>query len=254
MKMSEKFLLSCASALFLFSVTAFAQNSPSFTISGLVQLGGVGVPQGQRGAPYSATKETQTIQTLSDGTHITRKSHTRFYRDSQGRIRTELFLPVPPNSSTDEPMQILINDPVEGVTYSLNPRNHTGTRNDFRRMVPQQPPPKPPASTPPPQPPRQLLPKPTSEDLGMQMIDGLWARGRKMTMTIPVDTQGNDRPLVTVTETWFSEELQAEVLIKRSDPRNGDSTDRLTNIDRSEPDPSLFRPPADYTITEQQRQ
>jgi hypothetical protein len=33
----------------------------------LLQLG-PGVPQGQRGAPYSATKETQTIQTLSDGT------------------------------------------------------------------------------------------------------------------------------------------------------------------------------------------
>jgi hypothetical protein len=95
---------------------------------------------------------------------------------------------------------------------------------------------------------------PTSEDLGMQMIAGVWARGRRITTTIPTETQGNDRPIVTVMETWFSEELQAEVLSKRSDPRNGETTQRLTNIVRSEPDPALFRPPADYTITEPQRQ
>ena len=253
MKVSEKFL-SCASTLFLFSLTALAQNFPSVTVSsGLVfQLGPV--PQGQRGAPYSATKETQTIQTLSDGTHITRKSHTRFYRDSQGRTRTEMFLVDQPDNSKGEPTQILINDPIEGVNYFLNPRNHTGTRNNLRMMVPQPPPPRPPVNTPPPQPPRQLLPKPTSEDLGMQIIEGLWARGSRITNTIPVGAQGNDRPLINVIEIWSSEELHAAVLTKRSDPRNGDTTERLTNIDRSEPDPSLFRPPTDYTITEQQRQ
>jgi hypothetical protein len=47
--------------------------------------------------------------------------------------------------------------------------------------------------------------------------------------------------------------LRVVVLSKHSDPRNGDTTDRLINIDRSEPDPALFRPPADYTITEPQR-
>jgi hypothetical protein len=75
-----------------------------------------------------------------------------------------------------------------------------------------------------------------------------------MTTTIPANAQGNDQPIVTVFENWFSDELQIQVSSKRSDPRNGETTDSLTNIDRSEPDPSLFRLPADYTITEPQRQ
>jgi len=86
------------------------------------------------------------------------------------------------------------------------------------------------------------------------MIEGVWAHGIRTTTTIPVNAQGNDRPLVMVSENWFSDELKFQLLSKRSDPRGGETTERLTNIDRSEPDPSLFRPPVDYTITEPQRQ
>src|SRR5262249_34914595 len=157
-----------------------------------------------------------------------------------GRTRTEMFLIDQPGIPNNEPTQILINDPVESVNYFLNPRNHTGTRNNPRLMIPKPPPPRPPVNTTPPPPPRQMVPKPTSEDLGMQLIEGLWARGTKTTTTIPVDAQGNDRPLVNVTEIWSSEELHAAVLTKRSDPRNGDTIERLTNVDRSEPDPALF--------------
>src|SRR5262249_6528358 len=157
--------------------------------SGLVQVGGL---QGLPSRPYSATKETQTIQTLSDGTHITRKTRTRFYRDSQGRTRLETFPVDRPDNSKSEPAQIVIYDPLESANYYLNPSNHTGTRNNFRMMAQQPLQPRLPVSSPPPQPPRPL-PRPTNEDLGMQLIDGLWARGRKITTTVPVNAQGNDR-------------------------------------------------------------
>jgi hypothetical protein len=39
------------------------------------------------------------------------------------------------------------------------------------------------------------------------------------------------------------------VLLKVSDPRRGDSTTKLSNVSQSEPDPSLFQVPADYSIT-----
>jgi hypothetical protein len=55
---------------------------------------------------------------------------------------------------------------------------------------------------------------------------------------------------VTVNERWYSQELQTVVLTKNSDPRMGETTYRLTNINRSEPDPSLFQVPADYTVDE----
>ncbi len=57
----------------------------------------------------------------------------------------------------------------------------------------------------------------------------------------------------TVTEKMvFSSELNIYVLTKGSDPRSGEtSLTRTTNMRPLEPDPSLFRVPADYTISQQ---
>jgi hypothetical protein len=40
------------------------------------------------------------------------------------------------------------------------------------------------------------------------------------------------------------------VLSDRKDPRSGDSTYRLLNIRKGDPDPSLFQVPPDYTVRE----
>src|SRR5262249_54769225 len=58
---------------------------------------------------------------------------------------------------------------------------------------------------------------------------------------------GNENPIDTVNETWFSQELKIMILSKRSDPRFGESTYRITNISRSEPDAALFQVPSHYT-------
>src|SRR5258708_18432789 len=42
-----------------------------------------------KGAPYSADAVTETTQTLSDGNHITRKTTSAMYRDSERRTRRE---------------------------------------------------------------------------------------------------------------------------------------------------------------------
>jgi hypothetical protein len=88
------------------------------------------------------------------------------------------------------------------------------------------------------------------EQLGAQTIEGVAAEGTRTTFTIAAGKIGNDRPIVTVNERWYSQELQTVVLSKNSDPRMGETTYRLTNIDRSEPDPSFFQVPADYTVEE----
>jgi hypothetical protein len=82
------------------------------------------------------------------------------------------------------------------------------------------------------------------EDLGTQTIEGVSAQGKRETVTIPAGQIGNERPIEIVTETWFSPELHTMVLRKHSDPRLGDSTYRLTDIKRNEPDAALFQPPA----------
>jgi len=90
------------------------------------------------------------------------------------------------------------------------------------------------------------------ESLGAQTIEGVAAEGTRVTFTIPAGKIGNERPIVTVNERWYSPELQTVVLSKNSDPRMGETTYRLNNIYRGEPDPSLFQVPADYTVNENQ--
>src|SRR5262245_47512995 len=84
-----------------------------------------------KGAPYSATATTETIQTLSDGNQIIRKNESKLYRDSDGRTRIEQTLETIGKWAADGEAQknIFINDPVAGVAYSLDPRTHTAHKN-----------------------------------------------------------------------------------------------------------------------------
>lgn len=86
------------------------------------------------------------------------------------------------------------------------------------------------------------------EDLGKQIIEGVEATGTRTTITIPAGDIGNERPIEIVSELWYSPELQLVVMTRHSDPRMGETTYKLTNINRAEPPKSLFEVPADYTI------
>jgi hypothetical protein len=84
-----------------------------------------------KGAPYSAEAITETTQTLADGNRIVNKTSSILYRDSEGRTRREQTLkPVTTFAPRAEPIQtIFINDPVSGVSYSLNTRTKTAHKN-----------------------------------------------------------------------------------------------------------------------------
>ena len=89
-----------------------------------------------------------------------------------------------------------------------------------------------------------------TESLGKQVIEGVEAEGTRTTLTIPVGEIGNSLPIEVVDESWYSHELQVMVMTKHRDPRSGETTYRLTNLNRSEPDRALFEVPADYTVRE----
>jgi hypothetical protein len=261
-----------------------------------------------KGAPYSATAITETIQTLSDGNQIIRKNQSKLYRDSEGRTRTEQTLGTIGKWTADgeAPQNISIYDPVAGVSYSLDPR----TRAAYKNIIPQ----KKPATgaqsetlmingqkvttykingktvaqaefeafaaekkkreaqeelTA-----RQVKEAPNgpdikreleilrsgktdtdkgqkkTESLGTQTIEGVTAEGTRSTLTIPAGDIGNTLPIELVEETWYSPDLQITVMTRYRDPRTGETTYRLTNINRGEPDRSLFEVPADYTVEE----
>lgn len=205
-------------------------------------------------APYSAVFETESSQTLADGTRIERKGiSNHVYRDSRGRRRDEMYrLEGPPGGEENALIGISIYDVVDCVQYSLQPRHHSGVRVTYPLSARKQGTPTSVAAAPsqsrPVQTPRESQPQTSQESLGTQMIDGFFVEGMRTTTTYPVGSVGNDRPVVRTVETWTSPDLKVVVLQIESDPRSGVYTTRLVSIDRGEPDPALFRAPPDYTL------
>lgn len=196
-----------------------------------------------KGAPYSATAITETVQTLADGAKITHKKSDTVYRDSEGRVRREqTFDRVGPFSIGDQPRQIIfINDPVAGVSYFLDPQRKTARRmNIANRPAPRFPVPGPPPAN----------DERKTETLSRQLFEGVEAEGTRTITTIPAGKIGNDRALEIVSERWEAPALQVVVLSKHKDPFAGETTYRLTDIKRQEPPHTLFEVPADYTIEE----
>jgi hypothetical protein len=87
-----------------------------------------------------------------------------------------------------------------------------------------------------------------SEPLGSRQIEGVRCEGTRITETIPAGAIGNERPIVAVSERWYSPELQTTVLSRRTDPRFGETTYKLENLIRAEPPASLFEPPPGYQV------
>ena len=98
---------------------------------------------------------------------------------------------------------------------------------------------------------RLAQPESKTEKLGTQTIEGVSAEGTRQTTTLPAGLTGGNGPAVTVSETWFSPELKVTMLSKENDPRLGERTTKLVNVNRSEPSATLFAPAADYKVVEE---
>ena len=208
-----------------------------------------------KGVPFSAQAVTEHTQTLSDGNHIHVTHNASLFRDSEGRVRREMTITgmAPLSATTNAPKFIMINDVVAGVRYILNPDTKTANKMPPKhgmdtKMIKtpdgnvfyQKAGPGGPAGA----------PQPVVESLGDQVIQGLKVQGTRTTTTIPAGQMGNERPIETVSERWYSPDLQTTVKFTHSDPWSGETTYQLTNINRSEPDASLFQIPAGYAVKE----
>lgn len=202
------------------------------------------------GIPISGKEVRRTTQTLNDGTLVDHSDISYFYRDAFGRMRAE------------SPNRVEIFDPVSHVEFDMDPRKKV-----YRRL-------------PLPNNPAYIsvavvggtsatsvssdtggnthhaassASGSTTEDLGRETVNGLLAKGTRVTVTIPVGAFGNNREVKVVNERWFSEELQTLVKSSNNDPRFGLNVYELTNIDRTPPNPALFEPPSDYTLVSRER-
>jgi hypothetical protein len=204
-----------------------------------------------KGHPFSATEENRTVQILANGTRIENGSVRKLYRDFDGRTRTE---------SSDG--MVTIADPVERFQAELDPKSKSVSRTNGRwfrfyksngqlfnlsfnwtssetavgtflanldRSAP------------------SAGSSELKEDLGRQSVNGVSARGERVTVTIPKGQIGNDREIRVVTERWTSDDLQMLVKSTNSDPRYGETTYELKAVSLSSPDPTLFQIPPGYT-------
>lgn len=218
-------------------------------------------------APYQAEADTTTTQHLADGNVIEKNHTTKMARDKQGRTWTEETVDhMGPWSSQDSGPKtlIFIFDPVAGYSYTLHPDTKTAERRasmasrkgpergrnisegknvwfsakgagDAPQTIEYRTESQDSASA-------------KTEKLGTQQVNGVAAQGKRTTHTIPANTIGNTLPIVDVNETWFSPDLQMVVQSKRTDPRFGDTTFDLKNIQRGDPPATLFQVPGDYAV------
>jgi len=88
---------------------------------------------------------------------------------------------------------------------------------------------------------------PKKESIGERRIEGLKVTGSRLEFTIDAGAVGNEQPITVRTDQWFSPDLGVVVSSTHSDPMMGETTYRLEQINRVEPDESLFVVPQDYT-------
>ena len=198
-----------------------------------------------KGVPMSGEMIVTRDQTLADGNTIHNQNQTTIYRDSEGRVRREIEFELnTPSTGSAKRTMIAITDPVSGSRYMLNPENKTAHQMPLH-------PGKPGSGGP------ETMGKVwignnaanlKTEQLGTKTINGLPAVGTRMTRTIPVGEIGNLNPIEVVTERWYSSDLQMPVLTTHKDPMMGTMTSTLVNVNRGEPDASLFQVPSDYKL------
>jgi hypothetical protein len=247
---------------------------------GVVTTRGMAIPLQEnteivKNQPYQAQAVTEVKQTLADGTHITQTTTATVARDSDGRtVRIQKLSTIGPwksasnSSQADAPTLTTIFDPVAqthtdynsdsnvahvlampalpakaqakgaaggfavisagpggggpgNVTFAFKARAEAGEapNGDVK-----------------------------TESMGDKAIDGIPVTGTRTTNTIPAGTIGNDKDIVITRETWYSPDLKLVLQTTQTDPRFGETTYSLTNVERSAPDSTMFQIPAGYTV------
>jgi len=225
---------------------------------------------------YTAELKITNVQTLANGTTITRESTMVQARDSQHRWMSSTTAIQPYGDRTLRTM-VNVQDPVAGTQSNWDSQSRKArviklpplqeqrgcwqtTSGTFRQTWN-----SPPLSvlgrpaaqsgatglTPtsaPILPPQSQRPKPVIEDLGTLTIEGVEAHGRRWTTTTPAGEIGNDQPLVSTQEDWFAVGPGLIVRSVQDDPQQGKRTTELVKLDPGEPAPALFQPPEGYEV------
>jgi hypothetical protein len=190
-------------------------------------------------APLLAVVNTESSQLLKDGTSLNQKTLSAIARDRQGRIFNERRALIPASETATPPiLSIHIYDPQTRTSTFIDPQRQVAWQSTLNR---------PPAAAPPLATSSAANSYIKKENLGTRTMEGIEVHGVRDTQTIPAEANGG-KEITVVDEYWYSEDLRLNMLAIHKDPRTGEQTTTVTQVDRSEPDPAIFEIPSGYKI------
>lgn len=196
-------------------------------------------------APLLAVVNTQNSQILKDGTTLNQKTLSAIARDGHGRIFNERRPLIPATETATPPIiSIHIYDPQTRMNTFIDPQNRSAWQSTMNRPPSALPPEAgsiPLAGSTP------VSPYVKEEDLGTRKMAGVDVHGIRDTQTIPAESN-NGKAVTVVDEYWYSDELRLNMLAIHKDPRTGEQTTTVTQLDRREPDPAIFEIPSGYKV------
>jgi hypothetical protein len=190
-------------------------------------------------APLLAVVNTESSQLLKDGTPLNQKTLSAIARDRQGRIFNERRALIPASETATPPiLSIHIYDPQTRTSTFIDPQRQVAWQSTLNR---------PPAAAPPLATSSAANSYIKKENLGTRTMEGVEVHGVRDIQTIPAEANGG-KEVTVVDEYWYSDDLRLNMLAIHKDPRTGEQTTTVTQVDRSEPDPAIFEIPSGYKI------
>jgi len=233
-----------------FASLASAQGQPQQPVISVADGGASGrmeslfIPP-KAGAPFSFILVTEWSRPLGNGGTFTLTNERRIMRDSNGRIYQERWLLVPKNGSIKSYMDIFqIMDPEQHTWLNCATANKVcevrpypfTTQQKFQPAI------------------GQSGPLANGHgfhehvDLGLGSTQGEETHGYREITTINPGFVGNDRPMVSTREFWYSPRLEINLSSIVDEPQTGKQVFTVKELTTSEPEASFFEVPADYKI------
>jgi hypothetical protein len=198
-------------------------------------------------APFSLTLAAEWSRPLGNGGTFTLTNERHIVRDGKGRIYQERAALVPRNGKAKTFVTtIQITDPDQHTWFNCIVATKVCDLYFYRHSSSDS---------------FQPAMSPTGtdssgdvfhqhEDLGVSGIQGEDTHGYRETTTVNAGVAGNDRPMVSTREFWYSARLGINLISTVDTPQAGKQVFTVKDLSTSEPDPILFEVPTGYKIAD----
>jgi len=215
-----------------------------------------------KGMPYSGVRVVKNVFYFPGGESKTQIARTKEWRDSEGRSREDVTLNADSDDIGDESLVTVckIEDPIAHMRYIWKVGKHiksvvTETHYEMdgiEQVIWGDPvhehksePGKAKAAVIMPQQPSTNGVSDKVETLGPEYMNGVYAEGSRSTRIVQPHSGNNqtDHEITLVEELWTAPDLKMNIKRLHINPSDYTEEEELKDIDLSNPDPSVFRPP-----------